>query len=91
MPGENSTVRLGAPSKSGETIASVNLRKKPGTNSAKVITLSKGDKVSVSGGCMTKVSYGIAWLSNPYWYNVSLVKNGKSYSGYLAATYVSFI
>lgn len=89
MPGENSTVRLGAPSKSGETIASVNLRKKPGTNSAKVITLSKGDKVSVSGGCMTKVSYGTAWLSNPYWYKVSLVKNGKSYSGYLAATYVS--
>ena len=28
MPGENSTIRLGASSKSGETIASVNLRKK---------------------------------------------------------------
>ena len=89
MPVETNSVRLGSTAKSGTAIANVNLRKGPSTESSTVVTLSKGDKLTVTGGIMTDVSFGTRWLSNPYWYKVSLVKYGKSYTGYLAASYIS--
>lgn len=89
MPNETNIVRLGNTTKSGSTIASVNLRKGPSTGYKTLVTLSKGDAVKVNGGVMTDVLYGTQWLSNPYWYKVSVTKNGKSYNGYLAATYVN--
>lgn len=89
MPSKTNVVKLGNSTKTGTAIASVNLRKGPSTQYSTAITLSKGDAVTVTGGVMTDVSYGTKWLSNPYWYKVSVVKNGKTYSGYLAATYVS--
>lgn len=89
MPVENNVVKLGNSTKTGTAIATVNLRKGPSTEYSTAVTLSKGDVVTVTGGVMTDVSYGTKWLSNPYWYKVSVVKNGKSYTGYLAASYVS--
>lgn len=89
MTPKNKTVTLGTGTKTGSVISSVNMRKGAGTAYDKVITLSAGDKVTVIGGIMTTVPFGTRWLSNPYWYQVSVNKSGKKYTGYIAASYVS--
>lgn len=91
MPDEKATVTLGNATKSGEIISAVNVRKGPATSYKKVVTLAKGDKVTVSKGVMTTADFGSSWLSNPYWYYVTLTKNGKKYTGYIAATYVTTV
>lgn len=40
---------------------------------------------------MTTADFGSSWLSNPYWYYVTVTKNGKKYTGYIAATYVTTV
>lgn len=90
MPVESNTVKVGGTSsKTGTTVSSVNMRKGPSTEYPTVITLDMGDKVTVTKGVMTKAAFGTRWLSNPYWYKVSVTKNGKKYKGYVAATFVN--
>lgn len=89
MPVESNTVTLGSSSKTGIANSSVNVRKGPSTGYSTVVTLSKGDAVTVTGGVMTDVAFGTKWLSNPYWYKVTVNKDGKKYSGYVTATYVT--
>lgn len=90
MPSESNTVVLGNSStKTGTAISAVNLRKGPSTSYKTVISLSKGDVVTVTEGVMTDISFGTKWLSNPYWYKVSVTKDGKKYNGYVTATYIN--
>lgn len=90
MPADSNSVVLGSNStKKGKVISSVNVRKGASTEYDKVITLSQGDTVTVTKGVMTNADFGTRWLSNPYWYKISVVKNGKTYKGYVAASYVS--
>ena len=91
MPSKTNEVSLGVSGNKTATVSSsVNMRKGAGTEYDTVITLSKGDKVTVSKGVMTTVKFGVKWLNNPYWYKVSITKSGKKYSGYIAANYLSF-
>lgn len=89
MPSESATVRLGNSSKTGVVISAVNLRKGASTGYKTLLTLAKGDIVTVTKGVLTDASFGSGWLSNPYWYKVTAKKNGKTYTGYLAATYIN--
>lgn len=89
MPSENNEVTLGSSTKMGTAISAVNLRKGPSTSYKTVISLSQGDSVTVEKGVMTDIQFGTKWLSNPYWYKVSVTKNGKKYAGYVTATYIS--
>lgn len=81
MPDEKAAVTLGNATKSGEIISAVNVRKGPATSYKKIVTLAKGDTVTVSKGVMTTADFGSSWLSNPYWYYVTVTKNGKKYTG----------
>ena len=90
MPNENNQVKLGAgATKSGTVSSTVNMRKGPSTEYDNLITLSKGDAVTVTSGVMTDITFGIKWLSNPYWYKINVSKNGKSYTGYVSAAYIT--
>ncbi len=90
MPNESNVVRLGsAANKTGRTLSTVNVRKGPSTDYATIITLAKDDVVTVTQGVLTNAQFGTKWLSNPYWYKVKINKNGKSYEGYIASTYVT--
>lgn len=90
MPSENNAVILGNSStKTGTAISAVNLRQGPSTGYKTVVSLSKGDVVTVTEGVMTDIQFGTKWLSNPYWYKVSVTKNGKRYNGYVTATYIN--
>lgn len=91
MPNENNTIKLGSSSsKSAKVTSGVNLRKGPSTEYSIVTSLDKNDAVTVTDGVMTSVDFGTRWLSNPYWYKISAKKNGKTYTGYVSASYISF-
>ena len=90
LPNQSNQVKLGnSTSKTGTVSSSVNMRKGPGTENENIITLSKGDAVTVTGGVMTTASFGTRWLSNPYWYKISVNKSGKNYTGYVSAAYIN--
>lgn len=88
MPNKNNTIKLGNSATKTATVTSdVNLRKGPGTEYEKVITLAKGDSVTITKGVMTSAQFGTRWLSNPYWYEIKVRKNNKDYTGYVSASY----
>ncbi len=89
MTPENKTVTLGSGTKTGTAISAVNVRKGASTSYGTLVTLAKGDKVTVKSGVMTTAPFGARWLANPYWYQISVNKNGKTYTGYVAATFIS--
>lgn len=89
MPSESNEVVLGSSSKTGIASSTVNLRKGPSTGYKTLVSLNQGDAVTVIEGVMTDIQFGTKWLSNPYWYKVSVTKDGKKYTGYVAATYIS--
>lgn len=88
MPSETAKIILGNKTKSGYVTSTVNLRKGPSTKYSTLTTLSKNDKVTIQKGTMTDMAFSVTWLSNPYWYQIKVTKNGKSYTGYVSATYV---
>lgn len=91
MPEANNTILLGSNAvKSAHVTSGVNIRKGPSTEYETVITLAANDVISVSGGVMTYVDFGTRWLNNPYWYKINVTKAGKSYTGYVSASYVNF-
>jgi uncharacterized protein YjdB/beta-N-acetylglucosaminidase len=89
MPDLSNKIVLGDSSKTGKTNSDVNMRKGPSTSYAKVVTLDKGDNVKILEGVKMSGIYTYSWLSNPYWYKVSVTKGGKTYTGYLSALYVA--
>lgn len=90
MPNKSTTVLLGAKtSKTGKILSTVNVRKSPSTNDSVLITLNKNDTVTVLKGVVSNATFGSRWLSNPYWYQIQVKRNNKTYSGYIAAAYVS--
>ena len=63
------------------TSSTLNIRTGPGTEYAKVVTVSKGQKVTV-------VSY--AYSEDGYvWYDGALIVNGMEYRGYMFGDYIS--
>lgn len=89
MPTEGNDIKVGKYYYKNGTISStVNVRKAASTESGIKTTLSKGEKVVVQTGVMTGVSFGVKWLSNPYWYKIQYTKNKKKYVGYVSAYYV---
>lgn len=89
MPVENNDIKVGNYYyKNGIITSSVNVRKSASTEADVKTTLAQGDAVIVQTGVMTNVGFGTKWLSNPYWYKIQYTKNGKNYTGYVAATYV---
>lgn len=89
MPGDDTTVTLGSTGdKSGTVISTVNVRKGPDTSYGKVVTLSKGDAVTIVEGVMNDTGFSTRWLNNPYWYKIKVNKDGTSYTGYVAALYI---
>ena len=65
------------------------LEKVPATSYDAVGVLPKNQAVTVTEVSNTDIEYGVRWLSNPYWYKVSFVKDGKKYTGYVSAAYVN--
>lgn len=91
MPNESNTIKIGSSTtKTAKVISGVNLRQGPSTEYSIVTSLSTGDEVTVTDGVMTHAGFGTRWLSNPYWYKVTAKKDGKTYTGYLSAAYISF-
>ena len=88
MPSTTAKVTLGKSYKSGRAISAVNVRKGPNTTYTKVITLNKNDKVTVKAGVRSDGAFTYNWLINPYWYKISVKKSGKTYTGYVAASFV---
>lgn len=89
MPSQTATITLGNKSKSGSVISNVNLRKGPGTQYSTLTTLNKSDKVTILKGVMSDMDFCMTWLNNPYWYQIKVTKGGKSYTGYVSASYVT--
>ena len=90
MPSESNTITLGiSGNKTGVANSDVNVRKGPATSYDAVVVLPKNQAVTVTEVSNTDIEYGVRWLSNPYWYKVSFVKDGKKYTGYVSATYVN--
>lgn len=90
MPDEKAAVTLGNATKSGEIISAVNVRKGPATSYKKIVTLAKGDTVTVSKGVMTTADFeaaGLATLIGICYGN----QEWKKYTGYIAATYVTTV
>ena len=90
MPSESNTITLGIRgNKKGVANSDVNIRKGPATSYDAVVVLPKNQAVTVTEVSNTDIEYGARWLSNPYWYKVSFVKDGKKYTGYVSAAYVN--
>lgn len=90
MPNESNTITLGIRgNKKGVANSDVNVRKGPATSYDAVGVLPKNQAVTVTEVSNTDIEYGVRWLSNPYWYKVSFVKDGKKYTGYVSAAYVN--
>lgn len=90
MPNESNTITLGiSGNKKGVANSDVNVRKGPATSYDAVGVLPKNQAVTVTEVSNTDIEYGVRWLSNPYWYKVSFVKDGKKYTGYVSAAYVN--
>lgn len=88
MPSKTAQITLGNKTKGGYVMSTVNLRKGPSTKYSTLTTLSKNDRVTVQKGMLTDMAFSVTWLSNPYWYQVKVTKNGKSYTGYVSSAYV---
>ena len=79
MPSESNTITLGiSGNKKGVANSDVNVRKGPATSYDAVGVLPKNQAVTVTEVSNTDIEYGVRWLSNPYWYKVSFVKDGKN-------------
>ena len=90
MPSESNTITLGiSGNKKGVANSDVNVRKGPATAYDAVGVLPKNQAVTVTEVSNTDIEYGVRWLSNPYWYKVSFVKDGKKYTGYVSAAYIN--
>lgn len=90
MPSESNTITLGIRgNKKGVANSDVNVRRGPATSYDAVGVLPKNQAVTVTEVSNTDIEYGVRWLSNPYWYKVSFVKDGKKYTGYVSAAYVN--
>lgn len=63
------------------TGTNVNVRSGPGTEYGKVAVVTKGQKVTIVGEATS--------TSGSLWYQVQFTMSGKSYAGYIYATYVS--
>ena len=74
--GSPNTTSSGSSTKGYVNASAVNLRKSATTSSAVVITLSKGDAVSINA-------------SSAGWYKVTAVHGGATYNGYIKSDYVS--
>lgn len=90
MPNEANTLTLGkSGNKTGVASSVVNVRKGPSTAYGAVTTLALGQGVTITGIVQTDIDYGTRWLSNPYWYRISFVKDKKTYTGYVSAAYIN--
>ncbi len=89
MPAENNAISYGSSTTKGTVASAVNVRNQANTSGAIVTTLEAGDVVTVNAGVMTNIAFNSRWLANPYWYKISINKNGKNIQGYVAATYIN--
>ena len=89
MPAEGNRISYGNTSTQGTVASSVNVRNQANTTGQIVTTLKQGDIVTVHAGVMTNLQFDSKWLSNPYWYKISIEKDGKKYEGYVSATYIN--
>lgn len=85
MPSQSSKVTITKSVKTGKTTSSVTLRSAPTVGSTSVMTVPKGEKVTVSGAEYTDMTDSVSRQEkNPYWYKVSY----GSKSGYIASGYI---
>lgn len=89
MPSLSKTLSMGKAKKPAVATAAVSLRKGASTGKKKVLTLKKKEKLTVLGGVRTSRKWGDTWMTTPYWYKVTLKRNGKTYKGYVSSMYVS--
>lgn len=89
MPARSQSVTLGSSAKKGKTADSIMIRKGPGTGYKGLVTLPKGTKVTVYNGRISNSGYGVRLLKNPYWLYAVAKYKGKTYKGYLSASYTT--
>lgn len=66
----------------------LNMRDIPSTSGNFVVKIPKGTVVTVVAKSKTSSSYFNNYLNNPFWYNIVVTLDGKTYSGYVSAVYI---
>ena len=89
MPAKGQKVTLGAATKYGKTTSSIMIRKGPGSGYKGIVTLPKGTALTIYSGLVSNAGYGVKLLKNPYWFYVAAKLKGKTYKGYVTASYTS--
>lgn len=85
MPSQSSRVTIKKSVKTGTTTASVTMRSAPSAGSSSVMTVPKGEKVTVSGAEYTDMTAAVSSQEkNPYWYKVTC----GAKTGYIAYGYI---
>ena len=91
MPANGTTVTLGSSKTKNATVSSdVNLRKGAGTSYESIVMIPKKSRVQVLDGCRINSIFNYKFLSNPYWFKVKYSVGKKSYTGYVAASFLTF-
>ncbi len=85
MPSQSSKVAIKKSVKTGTTTSAVTMRAAPSTGSAAMMTVPKGEKVTVSGAEYTDMTVSVSGQEkNPYWFRVTY----GSKTGYIACGYI---
>lgn len=71
------------------TSSSLNVRSIASTSGAIVAKLPSGTKFTVLSKGKVASDYYNTYLNNPFWYNISVVLDGVTYTGYISADYVN--
>ena len=89
LPSRGQSVTLGSSAKAGKTGKTITMRKGPGTGYKGIVTLPKGTRLTVYNGKISNLGYGVRLLKNPYWLYAHAKYKGKTYKGYLSASYTT--
>ncbi|WP_195543537.1 SH3 domain-containing protein [Massiliimalia timonensis] len=93
MPDKNSKVTINKSKKTGKVVTTsspLTMRKTPSASGSSVVSLPKGTKVTILDGSTHAVqNYSTSVLSSPFWLHISASVEGKTYTGYVSADYVT--
>ncbi|MBQ6874022.1 MAG: SH3 domain-containing protein [Clostridia bacterium] len=71
------------------TASTLNLRSIASTKGSVVAKIPSGTKINVLSKGKVDSDYYNYYLKNPFWYNISVVLDGVTYTGYISADYVN--
>ena len=93
MPDKNSKVTINKSKKTGKVVtasSSLKVRKTASPSGSVIVSLPKGTKVTIlDGSTYTVQNYDTSTLSSPFWLHISASVEGKTYTGYVSADYVT--